>query len=175
METYIINNKTFDKIKVFVFDFDGVLTDNLVHISEDGREHVTCSRSDGLAFDVLRKLNKTVYILSSETNLVVKARAKKLKVPVIQGAENKVDSLKKISKKHKCGFDQMIFIGNDINDYNSIKLCGYSVCPNDSHPKIKEIVSLVLNTCGGKGVIRELLEDVFGLNFIEILFKNREK
>ena len=73
-----------DNIDVFVFDFDGVLTNNLVQIDENGKESVSCSRADGLAFDVLRKLNKSVYILSTEKNPVVLARAKKLKVKVFK-------------------------------------------------------------------------------------------
>jgi 3-deoxy-D-manno-octulosonate 8-phosphate phosphatase KdsC-like HAD superfamily phosphatase len=52
-----------------------------------------------------------------------------------------------------------------------MQLCGYSLCPFDSHPKIKEIASIVLNTCGGEGVVRELLEEIFQLDFLEILYK----
>ena len=62
-------------------------------------------------------------------------------------------------------------MGNDLNDYQAMRLCGISVCPADSHPKIKEISDIVLKTNGGNGVVRELLEDVFGLDFIEILYK----
>ena len=88
---------TLDDIDAFVFDFDGVLTNNLVKIDENGKESVSCSRADGLAFDVLRKLNKPAYILSTEKNLVVKARAKKLKIPAIQGVANKVEAIKKLA------------------------------------------------------------------------------
>lgn len=61
-----------------VFVFDGVLTNNLVHLDQNGNELVSCSRSDGLAFNALRKLNKTAYILSKEKNTVVSSRAKKI-------------------------------------------------------------------------------------------------
>ena len=54
-----------DNIDAFVFDFDGVLTNNLVQIDENGKESVCCSRADGLAFDVMRKLEKPSYILST--------------------------------------------------------------------------------------------------------------
>ena len=64
-----------DNIDAFVFDFDGVLTNNLVQMDENGTESVSCSRADGLAFDVLKKLNKPAYILSTEKNLVVSWRA----------------------------------------------------------------------------------------------------
>ncbi len=69
-------NIKLDDIDALIFDFDGVLTDNKVHLDENGNEWVTCSRSDGLAFDILRKLKKLIFIISTEKNKVVAARAK---------------------------------------------------------------------------------------------------
>jgi 3-deoxy-D-manno-octulosonate 8-phosphate phosphatase (KDO 8-P phosphatase) len=89
----------FDDIKVFIFDFDGVLTDNLVYLNQHRDEWVSCSRADGLAFDVLHKLKKRVYILSTEKNPVVAARANKLKVPVLQGIGDKVQTLRGLMDK----------------------------------------------------------------------------
>ena len=63
-------------IDALIFDFDGVLTNNLVHLDQEGKEWVSCSRADGLAFDVLRKLEKPAYIISTEENPVVTARLK---------------------------------------------------------------------------------------------------
>jgi YrbI family 3-deoxy-D-manno-octulosonate 8-phosphate phosphatase len=159
-----------DNIDAFVFDFDGVLTNNLVQIDENGRESVSCSRADGLAFDVLRKLNKPVYILSTEKSLVVEARAKKIKVSVIQGVSDKVKAIKELSNKNNYNLNKIFYVGNDLNDYNAMKICGYSACPIDSHKKIKELSNIVLNTRGGEGVVRELLEEVLDLDFIKILY-----
>jgi len=160
-----------NKIEAFVFDFDGVLTDNLVHIDCNANEWVTCSRADGLAFDVLKKLKKISLILSTEKNKVVSARAKKLGIIAIQGVENKEDALKIFASNNNINVSNTLFVGNDLNDYNVMKICGYSVCPNDSHMKIKEISDIVLRTPGGKGVVREILEDVFELDFVSILNK----
>ena len=159
-----------DKLDALVFDFDGVLTDNKVYLGEDGKELVSCSRADGLGFDVLRELKKPVYILSTESNLVVSMRAKKLKIPVLQGVNDKVKALENISIKNKFNLKNILYIGNDLNDYKVMQLCGYSACPLDSHEKIKSISKTILNSKGGSGVVRELLEDVFELDFIEILF-----
>ena len=159
-----------DKIDALVFDFDGVLTDNFVHIDQDGKELVSCSRSDGLAFDVLRKLNIPTYILSTEKNPVVTARANKLKVLALQGIGNKVEELTRLSDKEGFDLNRILYVGNDLNDYRVMQLCGYTACPSDSHDSIKEIATFVLNTEGGKGVVRELLEDVLKLNFIQILY-----
>lgn len=159
-----------DDIDAFIFDFDGVLTNNHVYIDQSGGEWVKCSRSDGLAFDVLRKLKKPTYILSTEKNKVVLARAKKLKIPVIQGVENKANELLILAKRNNFNFERMLYVGNDLNDYRAMKLCGYTICPGDSHEKIKEIATVILKSDGGDGVAREILEYVLKLDFIKILF-----
>jgi YrbI family 3-deoxy-D-manno-octulosonate 8-phosphate phosphatase len=162
---------TLDDINAFVFDFDGVLTNNLVQMDENGKESVSCSRADGLAFDVLRKLNKPAYILSTEKNLVVKARAKKLNIPAIQGVADKVEAIKKLAADNSYSLKNILYVGNDLNDYLVMQLCGYSVCPADSHTKIKSVSSIILSTNGGDGIVRELLEEVLNLDFIKILYQ----
>jgi len=160
----------FRSIEAIVFDFDGVLTDNLVSIDQQGKEYVSCSRADGLAFDVLYKLKKPSYILSTEKNQTVTARAKKLKIHALQGVDNKVEGIKQLSEQKMFKIKNTLYIGNDINDYKVMQLCGYSACPSDSHEAIKSIATIVLKTKGGKGIVRELLEDVFKLDFIKILY-----
>ena len=157
-------------IDAFVFDFDGVLTNNLVHLDQDGKEWVSCSRADGLAFDVLRKLEKPSYVLSTENNPVVSARAKKLKIQALQGVKDKVSTLLTLSESKGYDLSRILYVGNDLNDFHVMKICGYSACPIDSHIKIKELSNIVLNTRGGEGVVRELLEEVLNLDFIKILY-----
>ena len=159
-----------DNIDAFVFDFDGVLTNNLVHLNQDGKEWVSCSRADGLAFDVMRQLEKPAFILSTENNPVVSARAKKLKIQALQGVKNKADTLLTLSESKGYDLSRILYVGNDLNDLHVMKICGYSACPIDSHIKIKELSNIVLNTRGGEGVVRELLEEVFDLDFIKILY-----
>jgi YrbI family 3-deoxy-D-manno-octulosonate 8-phosphate phosphatase len=159
-----------DDIDVFVFDFDGVLTNNLVYLNQEGVESVVCSRADGLAFDVLRKLKKPTFILSTEKNSVVTMRAKKLKIQALQGIKNKADALSSLSESKGYDLGRILYVGNDLNDFNVMKICGYSACPIDSHIKIKELSNIVLNTRGGEGVVRELLEEVLNLDFIKILY-----
>ena len=157
-------------LDALIFDFDGVLTDNKVYTDENGIESVCCSRADGLAFDALRKLEIPVYILSTESNPVVAARAHKLKVPVIQGVKSKIDSLKSLCSEHNYNSSHILFVGNDLNDYQVIEYCGYSACPADAHESIKSICTFVCSTRGGQGIVRELLEVVFNLNLLKILY-----
>ena len=161
---------TIDDIDLFVFDFDGVLTDNIVHIDNNGNEMVSCSRADGLAFDVLRKLDKPCQILSTENNTVVSVRANKLGISVLQGVKNKEKALRNLVKRKGYKLSSILYVGNDLNDYNSVIISGFSACPADSHPKIKKISNFILKTNGGKGIVRELLEDILSLDFIEILY-----
>ena len=169
-----MNNKnlSIDSIDAFIFDFDGVLTNNLVQINQDGLESVSCSRSDGLAFDVLNTMRKPTYIISTEKNPVVAVRAKKLKVPVIQGVEDKSRAIIELSQENGFKLENIFYVGNDLNDYNAMNLCKYSACPIDSHTKIKQLATFTLKTKGGKGVVRELLEDIMELDFIKILYSD---
>ena len=163
----------FDNIDALVFDFDGALTNNLVYLNQEGVESVACSRADGLAFDVLRKLNKPAFILSTEKSFVVTMRAKKLNIPVMQGVTDKVLAIKELAREGKFDLKNILYVGNDLNDYLVMKVCGHTACPIDSHLKIKEISKYILTTKGGNGVVRELLEQVLNLDFIEILYSNK--
>ena len=138
-------------------------------MDQDGREWVSCSRADGLAFDVLRKLNKPAYILSTEKTPVVTARANKLKIQAFQGIGNKVDALETLVKTHGFSIDRIFYIGNDLNDYKIMQLCGYTACPSDSHQSIRNIADLTLSSKGGDGVVRELLEEYFNIDFFKEL------
>ena len=158
-----------DDLDALIFDFDGVLTDNKVHLDKNGNEWVSCNRSDGLAFIILEKIKKLTYIISTEKNNVVAARAKKLKTPVLFGVKNKSEVLKKLSVKKNFNLDRTLYVGNDLNDYEALKLCGYSACPSDSHKKIKKISTFKLDAKGGSGVVRELLEEVLKFDILKLI------
>ena len=158
------------EVDALIFDFDGVLTDNGVYVNESGCEQVRCSRADGLAFDVFRKLGTKVWILSTEKNRVVSKRAKKLNTPVLQGVKNKVDGLNKLAQEEGIHLSRVLYVGNDLNDYHAMQLCGYSACPADSHPVIKGIAKFPLITKGGMGIAREIIEDVLGIDIIKTLY-----
>ena len=161
-----------DHIDALVFDFDGVLTDNTVFVNEDGKEWVRCNRGDGLAFKYLAKLGVKSYIISSETNRVVLARANKLNVPALYGISNKVEALQDLSVREGLDLSRVFYTGNDLNDFQAMKICGFSACPADSHPKIKEIATFKLNTNGGMGIVREILEDLLKQDIMTIVFRD---
>lgn len=157
------------RITALVFDFDGVLTDNRVYVDQDGRETVCCSRADGLALDALRRTKLRMFILSTETNPVVSARGRKIQVPVFQGCSDKITALRQLCAAHDIPLQSVLYVGNDLNDYHAMQLCGVRVCPADSHPRIRDVSDVVLRAAGGTGIVRELAEDVLGLDLLTLL------
>ena len=164
-------NLSLTHLQAIIFDFDGVLTDNAVYVDQNGVESVRCSRSDGLAFDALRKTSLALFILSTEKNPVVTARAAKLRLPVIQNCSNKKQAILDLVESSNYSLDAILFVGNDLNDYRAMETCGFSACPGDSHPHVKDLATFVLKTNGGQGIVRELLEDVLGLDMLGLLEK----
>ncbi len=144
------------RVKYIFFDFDGVMTDNRVLVTEDGKEAVFCNRADGLGVEILRKAGYKMMIISTETNKVVKARAEKLRIPVINGVKDKKSTLIEFCKKNKIKLSEVCFVGNDINDLEAMKIVGLPVCPADAYSEVKKISKHITKACGGDGVAREL-------------------
>lgn len=146
------------EIDLIVYDFDGVMTDNKVLVSEDGREAVFCNRSDGLAIRKIKGMGVPQIILSTEKDGAVSSRAKKLQVEVIQGVDDKLRTLSDYCEKRNYSLLKVVYIGNDINDLEVMKKVGFAMAPEDAYEPIKKVAKVILNTKGGQGVIRELLE-----------------
>jgi len=142
------------KIKVIFTDFDGVWTDNMVWTDSKGVESVRCSKEDSLGLGLFRKKSSiAIIVISKEKNPVVKMRCKKLKLPVLQKIDNKVNAIEKYLKRKKLTWGNVCYIGNDINDLPAIKRAGLSFCPSDANTKVKKQVSKILKKKGGEGAI----------------------
>ena len=146
------------KLSLLVYDFDGVMTDNKVYVDQHGNEMVQVSRADGLGISEIRKLGIRQMILSTETNTVVSARAKKLDLFCIQGVDNKAQALTEYCNVHQISLSHVAYVGNDINDLEVMKLVGTTFCPENAHASLKEISQFILNSKGGEGVAREILD-----------------
>jgi 3-deoxy-D-manno-octulosonate 8-phosphate phosphatase (KDO 8-P phosphatase) len=112
---------------------------------------------------------KTI-ILSTEKNKVVSSRAKKLQVQAIQNIPNKKDKLLEIIDECQLSKDEVVFVGNDINDINAMSLCKFTFCPSDSHELVKKIANITLRTKGGDGIMREILEEHFKVDTYKLLY-----
>ena len=166
-ETYYLKKlhktKTTDitfRPELIVYDFDGVMTNNRAVLMEDGIEGVWVNRSDGWGVQELKKAGYRQVILSTEKNPVVTARAKKLQIEVIQGSADKAKCLENFCKKKKIKLNKVLFIGNDINDLDAMKIVGFSAAPADAHPEVLHIASYVTRAKGGDGVLREISDSV---------------
>ncbi len=145
-------------INALVMDFDGVFTDNRVIVLEDGREAVTCSRSDGWGIAQLRKTGIPMLILSTETNPVVQARADKLKIPCLHGMGDKALALQSWLDEKRIDPANVVFLGNDQNDLTCMELVGCAAVVADAHPTALAQADIILSRVGGDGAVRELCE-----------------
>jgi 3-deoxy-D-manno-octulosonate 8-phosphate phosphatase (KDO 8-P phosphatase) len=132
------------------------MTDNRAIVLQDGTEAVLVNRSDGLGVERIRDLGIAQLILSSEANPVVKARAQKLGLEVIDFCKNKKDTLENYCEQNNYDLEKVIFVGNDINDLETMKIVGFPIAPADAYPEIIKTAQLVTKAGGGQGVVREL-------------------
>lgn len=147
-----------DRIKLIVYDFDGVMTDNRVYVDQDGRESVAANRSDGLGIGMIRKLGIEQCILSTETNPVVQARATKLGLEATHGVSDKASALIELAATKNVSLAEILYMGNDTNDSDAMGLAGFKVAPADAHPAILALADYITEAPGGYGAIRELAD-----------------
>ena len=148
-------------VQLVAFDFDGVFTDNMVYLNEEGIESVRCWRSDGLGLSRLESVGINTVIISTEANPVVTARAKKLNIPCRQGVENKAQAIISICKEFEVDIKSVAFVGNDINDIAAFELVGLPIAVYDAHPEVLPYISYQTKAMGGRGAVREVCDLIF--------------
>lgn len=144
------------EIKLIVYDFDGVMTDNHVFVDENGKETVMVNRGDGWGVNMIRALGIRQVIISTEVNPVVEKRANKLKLDVIHGVEDKRITVIKYCEQEGIDLQDVMYIGNDLNDYEAMNVVGVKGVPADAEPEVKKIADWVSRKNGGDGVVRDL-------------------
>ena len=142
--------------KIIFTDFDGCLTDDRVWLNLDGEEFVAANRKDGLAVKRLKNLGIQVVIASTETNKVVLARGNKMGVDVLQGLADKAEAIEQYLKQKGLSWNDIWYIGNDVNDLGAIERSNLSICPADAVKKVRKSVDVVLKTKGGYGILSEI-------------------
>ncbi len=150
----------FSKVRLLVLDFDGVLTDNRVMVREDGTESVLCSRGDGFGIGLLVKAGFEVCVLSKEENPVVSARCRKLKIPCIQGCDDKLPVLKKLASERRLEASGVAYVGNDLNDLDCLRWAGTPVAVADAVTEAKAAAVWVTQAPGGFGAVREVCDAI---------------
>lgn len=151
------------EIKMFLTDCDGCLTDGGMYYSEKGDELKKFNTRDGMGFALLRQKGIITGIVTSENVDLNRRRAKKLKLDILEaGCKDKVATVKRLCAEYGISLEEVAYIGDDINDFEVIKMVGFGCCPNDAIPQIKEAAKHITKASGGEGVIREVVDLIIG-------------
>lgn len=149
------------KIKYLVIDVDGTMTDAGIYYDENGNElKKFCSR-DAAGFFAAHKVGIEIIILTGRECQATIRRMNELKVNhLYQNIKNKEFFLKEFMEKNKIVKEELGYIGDDLNDFNPMKLAGYIGCPADSCSEILEIADYISPINGGHGVVRDVIEHI---------------
>jgi N-acylneuraminate cytidylyltransferase len=145
-------------IELLALDFDGVMTDNRAWVDQEGKEAVLVNRADGWGIARMKEAGVRVVILSTETNPVVTARCRKLGVPCIQGCEDKLGALQDIARQSELSPEQIVYVGNDVNDLSCLHWVGIPIAVADAVAEVRAISRLVTSRRGGQGAVREVAD-----------------
>lgn len=149
------------KIKGFVFDVDGVLSHNVLSLSPDGDPVRTANMKDGYAIMYAIRLGYPIGIITGGRTQDTKGRLERLGIKnVYMGTLDKVPCMLDFISKNNLTADQILYMGDDIPDYNVMKQVGLPVCPNDAAQEIKEISAYISPRNGGEGCVRDVIEQV---------------
>ena len=149
------------EIRLVVFDFDGVFTDNRVWTNDRGEESVACFRGDSLGLQRLDEVGVGYFVLTQETNDAVPARARKIRIDCIRGIEDKLPVLREEVARRGVSLAETAYLGNDANDAECLTAVGLAVVPADAWPEVLPLAKVVLKRAGGHGCVRELCDAVW--------------
>jgi 3-deoxy-D-manno-octulosonate 8-phosphate phosphatase (KDO 8-P phosphatase) len=155
----------FKKIKCFVFDVDGVLTNGNVTVMPNGVLIRTMSIKDGYALQLAIKKGYKVWVISGGNSEEVKTRLQNLGVSeVFMKVTDKKQLLSELMLLNELAKEDVLFMGDDMPDFEALQLAGIAACPSDAVIDIKEICSYKAISKGGAGCAREVIEKTLKLN-----------
>lgn len=145
-------------IKLLIMDVDGTLTDGLLHLSSDGTETKSFSTKDGMGIRLAQQNNIIPVIITGRESYCVTRRAKELDIyDVHQNIKNKVSKAKEVLEKYHLTFDEVAYIGDDLNDLDTMLLCKERGVPNDGEDSIKKVATFICPRNGGYGAVRDFI------------------
>lgn len=151
--------KKLRNISTFVFDVDGVFTDGTVTLFPSGEQVRKMNIKDGYALQFALKKGYKVAIISGGKSEGVKKRFEYLGVEdVYLACRNKVEALQEIMSKHQLKSDEILYMGDDLPDYEVMKIVGLPCCPENAAPEIRAIAEYVSPINGGEGCVRDIIE-----------------
>jgi 3-deoxy-D-manno-octulosonate 8-phosphate phosphatase (KDO 8-P phosphatase) len=146
-------------IKLFATDVDGVLTDGGMYYAESGDEWKKFNTRDGMGIKLLQRAGIITAIVTQERTKLVARRAEKLAIPELhQGVMDKLALVRDMSARYGLTLSQVAYIGDDINDLETLKAVGFSATPADGMPQIAAAVDYICRKKGGEGAVREIID-----------------
>lgn len=152
------------RIKYFVMDVDGTLTDGKIYMGAEGEVFKAFDIKDGCGIhNILLPSGIVPVIITGRSSRILENRCRELGISeVYQGVEKKTEKLKEILLKNGCEYHQAAYIGDDINDLSCMEMIksagGMVGCPADAAKEVKEIADFISSRCGGCGAVREFIE-----------------
>ena len=153
-----------ETIKFVITDFDGVVTDNCVYIDSKGEMSRKVNFKDIMGFSLLKKNGYKVGIVSGEKNAAIEKIAEVFSIEEVhQRIRIKIDVIKSIIEKYGLNEEELVYIGDDVNDYDTLKYVKYAITVPDAIKKVKEIENIqITETRGGEGAFREVVDAIIG-------------
>lgn len=147
-----------EKIKMILTDCDGVLTDGGMYYSENGDELKKFNTKDGMGFALLKDAGYITGIITGEDTVIVKRRGAKMKMDeVCVGIKDKLKTAKELCDKYHLQLENILYIGDDVNDLELIQAAGIGCCVADAMNIVKNSADYITASTGGSGVIREII------------------
>lgn len=157
------------KIQWFFTDVDGTLTDGGVYYSPDGELLKRFSLRDGTGFFLLREAGIKTGIITGENSPMVAQRAKKLKVDkYLYGSHKKVEVMQQFLDENGLFFENVAYIGDELNDVKLLNVCGLSFAVGDADKRAKDVADVICEHTGGHGAFREAAEILLNLQGVTI-------
>ena len=152
-------------IKMIAMDVDGTLTNGMIYIGENGEIMKAFNVKDGYAIsDMMSEHGIIPMIITGRKSKIVENRARELGVELVyQGVKDKLELIKKLAEENDVTLKEVAYIGDDINDLDCIKACGYSGCPQDAVDEVRACADYTSTKNGGAGAVSEFIQQVINL------------
>lgn len=151
--------KDLSKVKAFIFDVDGVFTDGIIILSPDGEQLRTMNVKDGYALQLAAKKGYQIAIISGGISNSVQIRFERLGLTdIFMGVSNKLEVYETYISQKGISSEEVLYMGDDIPDFQIMNIVGMPVCPNDAVDEIKKISKYISHANGGKGCVRDVIE-----------------
>lgn len=159
------NLELFGQITTLIFDVDGVFTNSELLITEEGHLLRTMNTRDGYAVKMALKAGYNVAIITGGNSLGVSKRLERLGIEdIYSGSQNKIEAFNDYLSKKGLSTDEILYMGDDLPDYEVMTKVALPVCPNDADPMILELSKYISSKAGGKGCVRDVIERIMRLN-----------